>query len=108
MIGPDTISAPSSATEWTCEDPGLHRSAFGAFFKARPAIRNVFLRLHEELLDFLDFMQQTEREVTAREAWVAKIREAAEALRAAVKRGVWEGTPKRGLGAGGGGRGHST
>ena len=50
------------------------------WFVPRPHIENTVLRLHEELLDFVDFMQHTREEVQARRRWVQSIKEACVAL----------------------------
>mmetsp|Transcript_54955 Transcript_54955/g.102937 ORF Transcript_54955/g.102937 Transcript_54955/m.102937 type:complete len:493 (-) Transcript_54955:16-1494(-) len=50
------------------------------WFVPRPHIENAVLRLHEELLDFVDFMQHTHEEVHARRKWVQTIKEACRAL----------------------------
>lgn len=43
------------------------------WFVMRPSIDNPVLRLHEELLDFFDFMQHTPHELTARREWVQTV-----------------------------------
>lgn len=43
------------------------------WFEARPHIDNVILRLHEELLDLMNFMKHQQEEVEARESWVTTI-----------------------------------
>eukprot|EP00929_Paragymnodinium_shiwhaense_P014251 TRINITY_DN12213_c4_g1_i1.p1 TRINITY_DN12213_c4_g1~~TRINITY_DN12213_c4_g1_i1.p1 ORF type:complete len:473 (+),score=101.80 TRINITY_DN12213_c4_g1_i1:85-1503(+) len=40
------------------------------WFVKRPHIDNTIIRLHEELLDFMDFMKHSKEEVAARKAWV--------------------------------------
>ncbi|CAJ1368763.1 unnamed protein product [Effrenium voratum] len=50
------------------------------WFVTRPHIENAVLRLHEEMLDFVDFMQHTREEVNARRKWVQTIKEACVAL----------------------------
>jgi len=43
------------------------------WYVARPHLENVALRLHEELLDFVQFMKHTPEEVQARRNWVRTI-----------------------------------
>mmetsp|Transcript_14255 Transcript_14255/g.33651 ORF Transcript_14255/g.33651 Transcript_14255/m.33651 type:complete len:475 (-) Transcript_14255:68-1492(-) len=50
------------------------------WFVARPQIGNAVLRLHEELLDFSDFMKHTPEEILARREWVTTIGKACRAL----------------------------
>merc|ERR1719247_1407554 len=50
------------------------------WFEARPHIDNTVLRLHEELLDFVAFMQHSQEEVEARRDWVRTIGSACRAL----------------------------
>eukprot|EP00438_Fugacium_kawagutii_P031625 Skav216549 [mRNA] locus=scaffold1776:286596:287948:- [translate_table: standard] len=55
------------------------------WFVSRPHIENTVLRLHEEILDFIDFMQHTREEIHARRKWVQSIKEACVALWPACK-----------------------
>lgn len=50
------------------------------WFEARPHIENTVLRLHEELLDFVVFMQHSPEEVEARRDWVRTIGNACRSL----------------------------
>lgn len=50
------------------------------WFVPRPHIENPVLRLHEELIDFADFMKHGPEEVKARRKWVATIKRACRAL----------------------------
>jgi len=50
------------------------------WFVPRPHIDNAVLRLHEEILDFVDFMQHTQEEVHARRRWVQTIKDTCKAL----------------------------
>lgn len=50
------------------------------WFVMRPHVENVALRLHEELLDFMDFMKPTKFEVETRRNWVRTIAKAAKTL----------------------------
>lgn len=59
------------------------------WFVARPRIENTVLRLHEEILDFVDFMQHTREEIHARRKWVQSIKEACVALWPACKVSVF-------------------
>ena len=59
------------------------------WFVSRPHIENTVLRLHEEILDFVDFMQHTREEVQARRKWVQSIKEACVALWPACKVSVF-------------------
>eukprot|EP00929_Paragymnodinium_shiwhaense_P013593 TRINITY_DN121449_c0_g1_i1.p1 TRINITY_DN121449_c0_g1~~TRINITY_DN121449_c0_g1_i1.p1 ORF type:complete len:489 (-),score=133.98 TRINITY_DN121449_c0_g1_i1:73-1539(-) len=47
--------------------------ALPPWFVLRPHIENTVLRLHEEILDFMEFMKHTKEEVKARRAWVQTI-----------------------------------
>ena len=59
------------------------------WFVSRPHIENTVLRLHEEILDFVDFMQHTREEIHARRKWVQSIKEACVALWPACKVSVF-------------------
>ncbi|CAK9108118.1 unnamed protein product [Durusdinium trenchii] len=59
------------------------------WFVPRPHIENSVLRLHEEILDFVDFMQHTREEVQARKKWVQSIKEACVAMWPACKVSVF-------------------
>lgn len=59
------------------------------WFVPRPHIENTVLRLHEEILDFVDFMQHTREENCARRKWVQSIKEACVALWPACKVSVF-------------------
>mmetsp|Transcript_8267 Transcript_8267/g.10271 ORF Transcript_8267/g.10271 Transcript_8267/m.10271 type:complete len:479 (-) Transcript_8267:11-1447(-) len=59
------------------------------WFVPRPHIENAVLRLHEEILDFVDFMQHTREEIHARRKWVQSIKEACVALWPACKVSVF-------------------
>jgi len=50
------------------------------WFVMRPHIENTVLRLHEEMLDFMNFMSHTKEEVRARRAWVQTITDACRSL----------------------------
>lgn len=50
------------------------------WFVMRPWMENAVLRLHEELLDFMKFMQHTKEEVAARRQWVNVIATACKSM----------------------------
>lgn len=55
------------------------------WFVPRPHIENPVLRLHEELIDFMDFMRHTDEETKARRAWVKEIAAACRSMWPACK-----------------------
>ncbi|CAK0828557.1 unnamed protein product [Prorocentrum cordatum] len=55
--------------------PASSSSGQPPWFVARPGIDNVVLRLHEELLDFQEFMRHTDEEAQTRQEWVRTIGE---------------------------------
>jgi len=50
------------------------------WFVPRPQLKNAVLRLHEELLDFMQFMKQSHGELVARRKWVRTIRDACRSI----------------------------
>eukprot|EP00927_Polykrikos_kofoidii_P027623 TRINITY_DN24235_c0_g1_i1.p1 TRINITY_DN24235_c0_g1~~TRINITY_DN24235_c0_g1_i1.p1 ORF type:complete len:482 (+),score=67.63 TRINITY_DN24235_c0_g1_i1:116-1561(+) len=64
----DFMSFVASKTANTAND---HQPPW---FVARPEIENTILRLHEEFLDFVAFMQHSPKEIEARQEWVQTIK----------------------------------
>lgn len=70
-----SVSAPAALRAKAAVEEGQP-----PWFVTRPHIENAVLRLHEELLDFMDFMKHTDDEVKARRSWVKTITSACRAL----------------------------
>lgn len=68
QIAPEEFMVVQRAGPKNAADEGLP-----PWFVMRPHIDNTVLRLHEELLDFMKFMQHTKEEVQKRRAWVQTI-----------------------------------